>query len=39
MMELFTKTFNFIEKKLEVYPGCSIWRTLMKKWVNKMKIF
>ena len=39
MMELFTKAFNFIEKKLEVYPGCSIWRTLMKKWVNKMKIF
>lgn len=39
MMELFTKAFNFIEKELEIYPGCSIWRTLMKKWVTKMHPF
>ena len=39
MMELFTKAFNYLVKELEIYPGCSIWRSLMKKWVNKMKGF
>lgn len=38
-MELFTKAFNFLEPELEIYPGCSLWRCLMKKWVIKMMPF
>jgi hypothetical protein len=39
VFELFTKAFNFLQPELEIYPGCSIWRTLMKKWVSMMKPF
>ena len=39
LLEMFTKACNHLEPELEEHPGCTIWRALMKKWVNKMKVF
>jgi hypothetical protein len=39
VFELFTKAFNFLQPQLEIYPGCTVWRALMKKWVNIMAPF